>query len=263
MRAATKHAYEAIRRVVDTVTAADADSVRRLFDVAEVLHGSATLSGVLADRAADQDAKRGLINRVFGARIGAAATKVLEVAGAERWEDPQQFVHAVQDAAVRAAAETAGAHDEIGRELDFVLETLAANPDLELSLSSRLNEPAAKASLAEQVFAPRVRAETLDILKSLLLVPGKHRIRRALIDARASVADQAGRSVATVTVARALPQPQVERLRSALSKRFGREVTIHQVIDESVLGGMRVAFGDDVIDDTAAARLNNLRLQLA
>jgi F-type H+-transporting ATPase subunit delta len=77
------------------------------------------------------------------------------------------------------------------------------------------------------------------------------------------VADQAGRRVATVTVARALPEAQLERLRLALAKRFGRDVAVNQVIDQSVVGGMRVEFGDEVIDDTAAARLKNLRLQLA
>jgi F-type H+-transporting ATPase subunit delta len=35
------------------------------------------------------------------------------------------------------------------------------------------------------------------------------------------------------------------------------------VVDPSVIGGVRVQIGDDVIDGSIASRLNELRLQLA
>jgi F-type H+-transporting ATPase subunit delta len=38
---------------------------------------------------------------------------------------------------------------------------------------------------------------------------------------------------------------------------------INEVIDASIIGGIRVQIGDDVIDGSIATRLNDLRLQLA
>jgi F-type H+-transporting ATPase subunit delta len=200
---------------------------------------------------------------VFGERIGIGATNVLEVAVSQKWESDAQLVVAIQDAGIRAVAQVSGAHERIGAELDAFLEAISSNGELELALGSRLARGEGKVALIERLFAHSLSAETMDVLRSLVTLPSRKRIRRLTTNARESVADQAGRRVATVTVARALPEAQLERLRLALAKRFGRDVAVNQVIDQSVVGGMRVEFGDEVIDDTAAARLKNLRLQLA
>lgn len=263
MRTATKHALEAVKREVDTLTAADADSARKLFDVAETLASNKQLAVALVDRSAEASAKRSLARRVFGERIGIGANNVLDAAVSQKWESEQQLINAIQDAGIRAVAQVSGAHERIGNELDSFLEAISSNGELELALGSRLAGGAGKVALIERLFARSLSAETLDILRSLVTLPSSQRIRRLTTTARASVADQAGRQVATVTVARALPGAQLERLRAALTKRFGHDVAVNQVIDPSVVGGMRVEFGDEVIDDTAAARLKNLRLQLA
>ena len=52
-------------------------------------------------------------------------------------------------------------------------------------------------------------------------------------------------------------------LAKSLSSRYGRNLTINQVIDASVVGGLKVQIGDDVIDGSIATRLKDLRLQLA
>jgi F-type H+-transporting ATPase subunit delta len=66
-----------------------------------------------------------------------------------------------------------------------------------------------------------------------------------------------------VTVARPIAGEQLERLREGLARAYGRNVAINQVIDESVIGGLRVRIGNDVIDGSVATKLNDLRLQLA
>ena len=69
--------------------------------------------------------------------------------------------------------------------------------------------------------------------------------------------------VATVTSAQPIGREQLDRLRAGLSKSYGRALEINSVIDPSVIGGVRVQIGDDVIDGSVASRLNELRLQLA
>ncbi|HNP15917.1 MAG TPA: F0F1 ATP synthase subunit delta, partial [Terrimesophilobacter sp.] len=65
----------------------------------------------------------------------------------------------------------------------------------------------------------------------------------------------------TVTVASRLDDGQVDRLRAALAKTYG-ELRINQIIDPDIIGGVRVAVASDVIDDTVATRLKELKLQL-
>lgn len=77
------------------------------------------------------------------------------------------------------------------------------------------------------------------------------------------MADQGGFTIATVSVAAPLAPGQLDRLRSALSRQYSRPVSVNVLIDPSLLGGMRLHVGDEVIDGTVSARLSDLKLQLA
>ena len=72
-------------------------------------------------------------------------------------------------------------------------------------------------------------------------------------------AAQKNRVVATVRVAKPLTAEQRERLKAALTRQVGREVAIQEIIDEHVLGGVRVELGHEVIEGTVAARLEDAR----
>jgi F-type H+-transporting ATPase subunit delta len=48
-------------------------------------------------------------------------------------------------------------------------------------------------------------------------------------------------------------------MRSALTRQAGRPVTVQVVIDDQVLGGVRVELGDEVIEGTVAAKLEEAR----
>jgi F-type H+-transporting ATPase subunit delta len=72
-------------------------------------------------------------------------------------------------------------------------------------------------------------------------------------------AEQKNRLVATVRVARPLTDDQLERMRAALTRQAGRPVTVQVVLDDQVLGGVRVELGDEVIEGTVAAKLEEAR----
>ena len=263
MGSATKHALAAVKREVDTLTQHDADSARKLFDVVDELAASKQLASAFAERGAGADAKRALAERVFGAQLGEAGMRVLGTAVEQTWETEGDLVTGLQEAAIRGVAQTTGTHELLGEELDSFLDTVSSNGELELSLGSRLGANDAKVGLVERLFGSRLGADTLRILRSLVKHPAGRRTRRLVSWARGILSDQANRQVAVVTVARPLPAAQLERLQAGLSARFGRDVALNQIVDPSVIGGLRVEFGDELIDDTALARLKNLRLQLA
>jgi F-type H+-transporting ATPase subunit delta len=66
-----------------------------------------------------------------------------------------------------------------------------------------------------------------------------------------------------VTTAVELEPEDRDRVSSELSKRLGKDVTIEVLVDPRILGGLKLQYGDRLIDASVATRLQQLRRQLA
>jgi F-type H+-transporting ATPase subunit delta len=79
---------------------------------------------------------------------------------------------------------------------------------------------------------------------------------RALINDRGGIAD------AQVVSAFPLDAKQQADLAKVLEKRFGRQLTTSVTVDSSLIGGVRVTVGDEVLDTSIVARLEQMRIAL-
>ncbi len=261
MGSATTQALDAVTAALSHATDVDLATARELFDAARALGGSTQLSGALADPAASTAARAQLVTSVFGGAVSSATVNLLKVAAEQRWSSPDDFVDAVEELGVRAAAKADSA--DVEGELFEVSRVVAANPELELALGSRLGEAAKKGELVSSILDGKVSDATALIVASLVRQPGNRRVRQLLTRAMRVVADERGRTVATVFTAAPLTEAQSTRLTTLLSERYGREVSINEVIESSVVGGLRIQVADDIIDASVAARLADLRHRLA
>jgi F-type H+-transporting ATPase subunit delta len=75
---------------------------------------------------------------------------------------------------------------------------------------------------------------------------------------RGLAAQHRGEMTAEVTSAHALTDEQVTNLRQALRQRVGREVSVDLNVDPSLLGGLVVKIGSQMIDSSIKTRLNTL-----
>lgn len=64
---------------------------------------------------------------------------------------------------------------------------------------------------------------------------------------------------ATVTSATALTPALEKEVREHLSQRFGTETTFSFDVDASLIGGMRVQHGSDVLDGSVRGRIESIR----
>jgi len=238
-----------------------AATARDLFAAARAAAGSPQLSGALADHTAAPEARTALVGAVFG-KLSAGARNVVTTVASQRWSSSRDLVAGLEELAIRAAAKAEKSADVAG-ELFGVSRVVAENPELELALGSTLGDPAAKAALVRQLFAGTVSEATVLIVSELVRELRGRRVRGALREAIRVVAEQAGRTVATVTTAKPLTAEQAERLRAALSRSYGGEIALNQIIDAGVVGGIRVQVADDIIDGSISARLTDLRQKLA
>ncbi|AMJ56374.1 MULTISPECIES: F0F1 ATP synthase subunit delta [Stenotrophomonas] len=68
---------------------------------------------------------------------------------------------------------------------------------------------------------------------------------------------------ATVTSAAELSGDELEKIKAALRKRFGRDVEVSTAVDASLIGGAVIDAGDVVIDGSLKGKLSRLQTALA
>jgi F-type H+-transporting ATPase subunit delta len=71
-----------------------------------------------------------------------------------------------------------------------------------------------------------------------------------------------GADDAEITSAFALSDSQVSELVAALEKKFGRKLLPSVAVDSDLIGGVRVVIGDEVLDTSVRAKLQQLHVAL-
>ncbi|MGN8027294.1 F0F1 ATP synthase subunit delta [Microbacterium sp. 22242] len=261
MGSATAQALVASSSALNAAQGITLEAAGELFSAMRLIGDSSALSGALADSAAPADARAALVSRVFSG-ASAPVQELVKTAVAQRWSSAADLVDGVEELAVRATA-IAAPDVDIEGELFSVTRLVADNADLELALGSRLGDGDGKAALVQKLVGTRLNPATTLIVTSLVSRPRERRVRRLLSRAMRIVSAQRDRIVATVSTAAPLTAEQRTRLGDVLAGRYGRRIALNEVIDPSVVGGLRVQVADDVIDGSIAARLADLRQKLA
>ncbi len=73
---------------------------------------------------------------------------------------------------------------------------------------------------------------------------------------------QGGSSDAAVYSAFPIPAAQLGEVAQVLEKRFGRKLNLTVQEDPSLIGGIRVVVGDEVLDTSVKARLEQMKVAL-
>ncbi|MBM3661349.1 MAG: ATP synthase F1 subunit delta [Actinobacteria bacterium] len=161
--------------------------------------------------------------------------------------------------AALAIASAEGAVDQVTDELFRFAQVLRTNDDLRHTLSDPHLPVDRRSQIAEDLLDGNATMTTVSFI-SLLVSAGRigelSDIAEELTERTASAA---GETVAEVRSAVALSDAQIADLERALSARTNRTVTVRNIVDESVIGGIVTRIGDSVLDGTVRTRLNQLR----
>jgi F-type H+-transporting ATPase subunit delta len=255
-RAAASSARSALAGLPGTT---DITTAEELFAAGRLIGDSVQLRAALVDPSADSANKRSIVRSVFS-DLSAATRELLGDVVSSRWSTDDDLLAGVEELGLRIIAASSNA--PIEAELFIFGTAVSADPELELAVGSKLGSGEAKAALVSAILKD-ASPQTQAIVRQLVLQPRGRRIAEQLRHAASIVADEAGLIIATVTTASPLGAVQLKRLAEALAGSYGRAIRINHVINPSLLGGVRVQIGDDVIDGSVASRLNALRLQLA
>jgi len=236
-----------------------------LFAAADLIGSDAPLRTSLSDAGQPTAARQGMVRQLLGERLSPLAVDVLADVAGQRWPDPTSLLEAIEQLGAQAGflvAEQQGTLDGVEDQLFAFSTALAHSSDLQMALTDPARPPQAKADLVGTLLAGRAAPQTVEVL-SYAMSHLRGRRADAVVDELMDLAaEQRGRSVAEVRVSRPLDDDQQRRLAAALSQLHGRAIRLNVAVDPSVVGGISVRIGNEVIDATVATRIEQARRAL-
>lgn len=264
----TQTATEAKTGDLDSVLADqsfDGTTPAELFAFVDALDSQSALKRALTDPATPAEARRRMAERLLAGKVGGQTIWIVQQAVAQRWNSGRALADALERQGVRGIlrqAQDSGLLDEVTKQLFGFLEVARGDADLRAALNSSSRPLAARQQLVRQLLQGKVHGWVVDL--AVRAVGGRARNFELTVEQYLDLAAKLRlRDVAEVTVARPLAPEQEARLRAALTRITGREVDIQTSIDPSVIGGVRVRLGDEIIEGTVADRLEQLHRQLS
>lgn len=144
-------------------------------------------------------------------------------------------------------------------ELEDILEIARANPQFGEFLASMILSSSERKSSMQKMFQGRVSDLTY---KFLQVVNEKDRLGHlpAIVAAFEQMVQHSyGRVEVDVYTAAPIDQSEIASIRSRLQSMLGKEPVIHAYTDESMIGGLRLQIGDQLIDGSVQTQLRKLR----
>lgn len=237
-----------------------------LFSVADLLSQQGGLRRALTDPSRQAQDKADLIGRLLTGKVDGAVLDLVSGMVRGRWSGPDDLGQAVEDLgvdALLASADADGVLEELESQLFGVQRTLADNRQLRLALATKDRSIAERGALLEDLFGQRVAPQAKALLHRALASDREASLSASLVRLIEAAARRREQLVATVTAARPLTQAQIDRLRTIVERGYGRRAHINVAVDPSVVGGLHVQIGDEVVDATVLARLDEARRRLA
>jgi F-type H+-transporting ATPase subunit delta len=264
LRGASAEARNDLVRRAGGSDALDENAVlgEQLFAVARMLKAEPALRRVCTDAAVDADAKAGLASTVFSGKVDQRALDLTSAAVRQRWTSSGDLAEVLEELGVQALVRSAGPQaSQVEDELFAVAQLIDANPDLRAALSDPTRSDDDKCGLIASILEGDVLPATLQLVRQA--ERSEMPIVRALAEFERIAADVQQELLAVVHTARPLGATETDRLAQALGKAYNATVHLHVVEDRSLIGGLRVKIGDDVIDGTVASRLDEVSRRLA
>ncbi|MDP4013596.1 MAG: F0F1 ATP synthase subunit delta [Candidatus Nanopelagicales bacterium] len=237
-----------------------------LLDVADLLGREITLRRALSDAGRPAQERRSLASQMLATRVCALADELVGTIVASRWSSESDLVDAVEFAGAQALFGAAEHRDELDRveeELFRFGRIVVVDGDLQLALSSHALPGSAKRGILVDILSGKATGTTVDLLSFVAAHLRGRRLGQAIDALTAAAAHRRGKLVAVVTSARPLTGEQGSRLAAALERIYSHPVVVNVQIRPSLVGGLSVQIGDEVIDGSIATRLENARRRVS
>ncbi|MFM7889217.1 MAG: F0F1 ATP synthase subunit delta [Actinomycetota bacterium] len=266
---ASRESRSQARILLDNILKNSGDIVafsNEIFSLVKALDSSAALRRGLTDPARAKEDKSALVKNLLKNKFSNEAIKLLEDLAKMRWSSPTDFTNVLEQLAIEtetSAANLAGELDRLEEEIFVLSRIIASNSQLRQSLSSTMFSVESKQSLITSLIKGKVSESTLRLLNHIASGLRGRNIESTMSYYQSAIAARRERLVAFVRVAAPISVTQRQELEILLAKKIGQPVRVNLEIDKTILGGVSIRFGDELIDATIASRIADAGRALA
>ena len=155
-----------------------------------------------------------------------------------------------------------GSAKELNEELTALSGIASANPELIQVLCAPTITDGEKLSIIENVFKGRV----CDIIYNFLcVITEKNRfgyLPQIAEEFKDGYYEMSGIAEVTVTTVIPLKDDARAKLSKKLAAMYGKEIIMKEKIDPSIIGGMIVTYGDNMLDGSVKTKLDKMHGQI-
>ena len=147
-------------------------------------------------------------------------------------------------------------------EAEHLLSVLATEPELMEFFNAIKVTDQEKKDLIDAVFGEDYSADMIHLLKLLVDKNRIYWLRDILLHFVSLANEELGIKEATVYSARVLTKEDLEKIRTALEKKTGKESLLRNRVDRSLIAGIKVVTDNSVTDITMKRRIDEMRKAL-
>lgn len=237
-----------------------------LESIADLLLNEVPLRRTLSETTLDSGTRENIAERLLSGKVSGEALSVVKFAVAQHWSssrDLQEAMRRVSRTAMFRRAERTSELDEVEDQLFRFSRIVDASPELSVILDDPTADPSARSALVDRLLSGKAHPLVTQLVDALARDTAGRSFTHGVRELVDQAAQRQQKIVAIVKTAIPLTAEQTTRLVASLGRIYGRQVSAHVEIEPSIVGGIRVQVGDEVIDGSVAGRLEALRRRMA
>lgn len=234
-----------------------------LFTITNVLDRNLPLERALTDPSRPAADKIAVVKELVGDQAHPMTIEIMSDLVDRKWSRVSDIANAVEDFGVDGMmyyADATGTTLQVAIELAQLHSALLNLPVVRAKLYDATATSDARVALFRQLFDGKgLNKVTMRLAEHATCNLRHRRYLESIQWMINKFSRHMGESMVTVTTATPLSEQQIKRLVDVYTAKTGNPVHINSVVDPTVMGGMRVQYGDEVTDNTVVAQLEHLQ----
>ena len=155
-----------------------------------------------------------------------------------------------------------GQVDALADEVQQLLPVIAEGGELDRLLTNPAIGDGERAKIVERVFKGKVSDTFYNLLRVLSDKGRLGSLPQVAAGYLLAVADQRGQIDVQAFIASELDSAAAKQVAEQIGQALGKTVSLTQKVDESLIGGLKIKVGDQLIDASVASQLRNMKNQM-